>query len=174
MQIMLATQDKFTKMGSPIGLKATAAEAYWQFFGLPTFREEDLWEAAISLSDMNQAIKVISEDIHKTMVSLYQAFPEDADKQVEYLQSFVSMLEGDNWGPQEIDELVEKVIELDKQRYMTVGDSILIKVLDKTAGNNSRELTKARNLITLYQSNDPNAQENIRELSDLLQGKGNP
>lgn len=174
MQIMLATQDKFTKMGSPLGLKATAAEAYWQFFGLPTFREEDMWEAATSLADMNQAIKVMSEDIHRTMVSLYENFPEDADKQVEYLQSFVSMLEGENWGPQEIDELVEKVIELDKQRYMTVGDSVLIKILNKTAGNNSAELTKARNLITLYQSSDPNAQESIRELSDLLQGKGNP
>lgn len=174
MQVMLATQDKFTKMGSPIGLKATAAEAYAQFFGLPTFREEDLWEAATAWADSKVVIKTMAEDIHKTLVSIYQAFPEDADKQAQYLSSFVSMLEGENWGPAEIDDLVTQVIELDKQRYMTVGDSILMKILDKTAGNNSADLTKARNLLLMYSSSDPNKAEDLKQLIDLLQGKGNP
>jgi hypothetical protein len=170
MQIMLATHDKFTKMGTPLGLKATINESIMQAFGFTTFREEDLFQAAQALQDRNAVIKTMSEDIHKTLVSLYTAFPEDADKQAEYLSSFVSVLKGDNWGDQDIQELLEAVIDLDNRNQQTMGTSVLMKILEKTSANNVDALNKARGHILNVHKDDPE----LKGLFDLMLGKGNP
>lgn len=170
MQIMLATHDKFTKQGSPIGLRATIGETIAQAFGMTTFREEDLFAAAQALQDRNAVIKTMSEDIHKTLSSLYVAFPEDADKQAEYLSSFVSVLKGSDWGDQDIQDVLEAVIELDKRSQTDMSTSVLIKILEKTSAQNGEALDKARGHILNVHKNDPE----LKGLFDLMQGKGNP
>jgi len=174
MQIMLATQDKYTSMGNPLGLKATAGEAYAQFFGFPTFREEDLREAAAALQDRNRVIEEMSKDIHKQLVGIYQQFPDDFESQAQYVSSLMTMLKGRDFGDAEISEIYEKVIELDKNRHNTMADSVLMKVLQKSALSNSEELNKARNMLMLSKENDPVNQKKYQELIDVLQNKGNP
>jgi len=170
MQIMLATHDKYTKLGSPLGLKATVGESIAQAFGMTTFREDDLFAAAKDLQDRNALIKTMSEDIHKSLVSLYKAFPEDADKEAEYLSSFVSVLKDSGWGTQDIDDLLQATIELDKRSQQEMGTSVLMKILEKTSAQNAESLDKARGHILSVHKNDPE----LKQLFDLMQGKGNP
>jgi hypothetical protein len=173
-QIMLATRDKYTSLGSPLGLNATAGEAYAQFFGFTTFREEDYREAGAAWSDRTMVLDEMAKDIHKQLVGIYQQFPDDYESQAKYISSLMTVLDGDRFGPQEKQEIFEKVINLDKQRHTTMSDSLLLKSLEKTALSNSDQLNKTRNLLLLNKTNNPETQKQYNNLLDLLQNRGNP
>jgi len=165
--VMYSVNDKFTKAGSPLGLQTTRGEAFMQIFGVTTFREEDLIKAGQALAERTQEIKVMAKDIHNTLSSIYKAYPEDADKQAEYLNSLVNVLD---WSEQDKLDLYTAVLDLDKQGQVDMNTSVLVKILQKTGDRNSEDVNKLRGHILSSHKYDPE----LKGLFNLMQGKGNP
>ena len=165
--VMFAINDKYTKSGNLLGLNSTRGEAFMQILGVTTFREEDALKAGMGLSERTQEIKSMAKDIHSTLQSIYKAYPEDADKQAEYLSSLVTVLD---WPEQDRLDLYMAVLDLDKNSQVTMKDSVMLKILEKTSNDNSQDLNKLRGHILRVYKDDPN----VKGLFEFMQGKGNP
>ena len=169
-QLMLSTKDKITKNGNHLGLDATAAEAYAQMLGFSTYREDDLWTAAGQIQDRKEMIKTMAGDIHQWMVNQKTELGDDSwETNFGMLTSFISMLENnDNWTTQDIKEVVDQVVELDKQQYKDVNTSILMSLIKARTDENDEQLKIVEKKLRL--SADPKT----KELLDILDGKRKP
>ncbi len=169
-QLMLSTGDKITKNGNELGLRATAAEAYGQLLGFTTYREDDLWAMAGQIQDRKEMIKSMAGDIHQWMVTQKTELGDDSwETNFGMLTSFMSLLKNDdNWTDQDIREVVDQVVELDKQRYKDVNTSILMGLLKARTDDNDEQLKIVERKLRL--SADPKT----KELLDILDGKRKP
>lgn len=169
-QLMLSTKDKITKNGNHLGLNATAAEAYGQMLGFSTYREEDLWSMATTIQDRKEMIKAMSTDIHQWMVNQKVEAGDDSwENHFNMLTSFMSVLKNnDNWTDQDIKEVVDQVVELDKQQFKDVNTSILMSLLKARTDENDDQLKMVERKLRL--SADPKT----KELLDILDGKRKP
>ena len=109
-------------------------------------------------------------DIHQWMVTQKTELGDDSwETNFGMLTSFMSLLKNDdNWTDQDIREVVDQVVELDKQRYKDVNTSILMGLLKARTDENDEQLKIVERKLRL--SADPKT----KELLDLLDGKRKP
>lgn len=169
-QLMLSTKDKITKNGNHLGLNATAAEAYGQMLGFSTYREEDLWSAASQIQDRKEMIKSMAGEIHQWMSNQKTELGDDSwETHFGMLTSFMSMLKNnDNWTDQDIKEVADQVVELDRQQFKDVNTSVLMSLLKARTDENDEQLKIVEKKLRL--SADPKT----KELLDILDGKRKP
>lgn len=164
--LMLETKDKLTKMGQPLGLEATTAEAYGQAFGITTYREDSLWKGINAMSDRKAMLDTVAKDLHKHIVILRKDFPGTWQTDVNRLSSLMTMLEGKHFTPTDKVAVITKVIELDKQNARgTTGSSFLMDMLKTAADENDIYVRKGLTYLKDYDK-DPK----VQELLDLTKG----
>jgi hypothetical protein len=163
---MLEHKDKLSKMGQPMNLEATSAEAIGQAFGITTYREEALWNGLNALADRKAMIKSVSEDLYKHLVILRRDFPGTWQTEATRLSSFMSMLEGDNFTETDKQEVMTRIIELDKQNSKgSIGSSFIMELLKLNTDKNSAEVNKGLTYLKQFDK-DPK----VQELLELTKG----
>jgi hypothetical protein len=169
-QLLLSTKDKISKNGNHLGLDATAAEAFGQTLGFTTWREEDLWQQVGEIQDRKYMIKSMATDIHQWMVNQENQMGEGSiESHFDMLNSFVSILQtNDTWTEQDIREVYDQVVDMDRQKYKDINTSILMTLLKSRTDENDEQLKFVENKLRL--STNP---ETI-ELLEILDGKRKP
>lgn len=169
-QLLYSTKDKISKNGNHLGLDATAAEAFGQMLGFSTWREEDLWQQVSAIQDRKVMIKNMAQDIHQWMVNQENQIGDGSiESHFDMLNSFVSVLHNnENWTDQDIREVYDQVIEMDRQKYKDINTSILMTLIKSRTDENDEQFKFVENKLRL--SADP---ETI-ELLEILDGKRKP
>lgn len=163
--LMYELGDKFTKAGVPLGMKSTAFEAIAQVFGVGTFREEDLYEAAVYMGDYDRIIKNTAKDMHEAFVKLYNTSDEESFMtSAKYLGSYMSALKGSKfWGDPELDALQKQFWELEKQQEKSLKASVTMKLFNKARNKNNDDAQRSWNTLT-----NTLPEEKRKELNEIL------
>jgi hypothetical protein len=113
----------------------------------------------------------MAKQVHQWMVHQEKelGFGVELEKRYGMINSFMTMLKDDReYTDQEITEIRKKVWELDRLRQKDVGTSLVNSYLKNYSQEQDKNLSQVKN--TLQDSRDPK----VRELIDILDGKGNP
>lgn len=150
--------DKMDKMGNQLGLGATHAEMYAQFFGITTEREVAYYAARDQMKQREDFVKKYSEDVHRQLMGMRTQFgKEDFQTYVDRMKSLTSLLD-----PSIQDAVRESVMKLDRQSLLTKNESILMYIIEHHKQGNDRYVSSM--IAHLTSSDNPQAQRNIEAL----------
>lgn len=170
---MYATGDLLTKKGNHLELNATVATAVAQTIGFQPWITHDQFNAiGRGTVDRNKAIEEDAENIHQWMVNLGKEVDvKDYDSHLKLLQSWVTMMQESGYRtPEEINTIMQRVNQKQKQANKGTQSSILINVINNISAENDKELQVQINFLRSYYKDDPA----VSELLDIYEGKGNP
>lgn len=164
-QLMLGMQDKVSRMGNKYGLQITKSEAYAKmYFGIPTQKEEDLWDLVKNEKDAKGKIKDIAQQIHTQLMNQRNKVGED-DYEVygKRLNSFISMLDPKYFNQMDKIAVMEEIVKLDKYSFNKTRESVFASYWARY----SEQMTQDRQITLdiLKRSELPKA----KELADKLE-----
>ena len=165
-QFMLGMQDKVSRMGNKFGMEATKAEAYAKMFGgIPTQKEEDLWNITKNDRKTKERIEEMGKEIHTQLMNQRNKAGEDG--YTEYgrrLNSFISILDDKYFNERDKLAIMEEVIKRDRYSFTTTRESVFASVWK----NASDQMTQDRQVVldTLNRSNLPQAKELAKSIEE--------
>ena len=165
-QLMLGMQDKVSRMGSKYGMEATKAEAYAKMFGgIPTQKEEDLFNLTKADRNQKKQIESMAKDIHAQLMNQRNKIGEEG--YAEYgrrLNSFISLLDPKYFNDRDKLQIMEEIVKRDRYSYQTTRESIFANVWK----NYSTQMTQDRQEMMgiLKRTNLPGAQNLAKRLEE--------
>lgn len=167
-QLMLGMQDKVSRMGNKYGLQVAKAEAYAKmFFGIPTQKEEDLWNLVKSEKNAKGKIKDMAKEIHTQLMNQRNKVgEEDYEIYGKRLNSFISLLDDKHFNQMDKIAVMEEIVKLDKYSFNNTRESVFASYWKRYSDQMTQD--RQTTLDILKRSELPKA----KELADKLEKGG--
>jgi hypothetical protein len=165
-QLLLSHKDKMNKYGAPMGLNASKAEAYGQFFGMITYREQSQMDSFGGEMDKEKAIKDMAKEIYLQIQNQRKIGGDTHLERMQMVGSFLNeLIDGKRWVDEDRTKIWDEVWKLDGTAITTPENS-LATMVGKDLASADAETQRTINHLRIYSKNP----ETHRYL-DILEGK---
>ena len=136
--IILATGDKYSKLGQPYGLDLNVGEAWAQMLGFNTVREVEMWALAEQITDTKKRNKQLAGDLYKYA---WQMDKVEQGKGYEVINQVINILRDDvNFSNKDIDSIINHFGDNDRKHFQKFSDSIYNTVFQNATVDHYRKL----------------------------------
>jgi len=120
--IILATGDKYSKLGQPYGLDINTGEAWAQMLGFNTVREVEMWALAEQITDTKKRNKALAADLYKYAWEMDKV---EQGKGYEVINQVINILRDDtNFSDKDIDSIINHFGDNDRKHFQDFSDGI--------------------------------------------------
>lgn len=161
--LMKGTRDKATKLGQLKGFEYSVQEIYANALGLGTRRDAALYELQEESFSRPEEIKAVVEHLDKYIVSSLKDDPDNIEKRMSYISSYMTMIERDGFSEEELKQVFIGVINKEKKRASTdLKSSLIMKMLLQKFETSNETFIKYKNMLKDEFANDEQAQEVLK------------
>ena len=131
--LILATGDKFSKLGQPYGLHPTVGEAWAQAVGFITVKEVEMWAMAQAISDQTKRNKQMAQDMFKFVLDSGKMDEGDA---MEAMNQVVNILRDNPYfSESDLYSIQRHFFDLDRKHFIEQKESIINNVFLRHSEN---------------------------------------
>ena len=134
------------------------------YFGIPTQKEEDLWDLVKNTTDKAALLKQTAKDIYTQLENQKNKAGEE-DNQIFYnrLNSFISVLDSQYFNEEDKNTVRDEILTLDRNTFITTKDSVFVNIWKNYVGQMTKD--REQTMDILKRSELPEA----KEIADKLE-----